>query len=250
MAWGCRSTLALQALGLRYLQDTQPLEDDSRIPLEVPIVHRGDALVLDAQTCRLELTATQRDNQLQGSLLWAIDRTLTAMGGRCLRRWLEAPLMERSAIQKRQDLVGALVNQRSLRLAIRQLLRPMGDLERLAGRAGAGHAGARDLVAIADGLERLPQLTRRLEGSIRTGPDWLEDLLQPDPALAELAATVRHSLVEAPPLSLSEGDLIHDGIDPLLDGLRNQLDDQDAWLAQQEQQERQHSGISTLKPVS
>ena len=243
--------LALQALGglLRYLQDTQPLEDDSRIPLEVPtIVHRGDALVLDAQTRRnLELTATQRDNQLQGSLLWAIDRTLTAMGGRCLRRWLEAPLMERSAIQQRQDLVGALVNQRSLRLAIRQLLRPMGDLERLAGRAGAGHAGARDLVAIADGLERLPQLTRRLEGSIRTGPDWLEDLLQPDPALAELAATVRHSLVEAPPLSLSEGDLIHDGIDPLLDGLRNQLDDQDAWLAQQEQQERQHSGISTLK---
>ena len=94
--------LALQALGglLGYLQDTQPLEEDSRIPLEVPaIVHRGDALVLDAQTRRnLELTATQRDNQLQGSLLWAIDRTLTAMGGRCLRRWLEAPLMDLSLI--------------------------------------------------------------------------------------------------------------------------------------------------------
>jgi len=110
MASACRSTLlALQALGglLHYLQDTQPLEEDSRIPLEVPtIVHRDDALVLDAQTRRnLELTATQRDNQLQGSLLWAIDRTLTAMGGRCLRRWLEAPLMDRQAIQQRQDLV-------------------------------------------------------------------------------------------------------------------------------------------------
>ena len=180
--------LALQALGglLRYLQDTQPLEEDSHIPLEVPtIVHRGDALVLDAQTRRnLELTATQRDNQLQGSLLWAIDRTLTAMGGRCLRRWLEAPLMDRQAIQQRQDLVSSLVNERSLRLAIRQLLRPMGDLERLAGRAGAGHAGARDLVAIADGLERLPQLTARLDSAISAGPEWLQQLLSPDPALS------------------------------------------------------------------
>ena len=243
--------LALQALGglLHYLQETQPLEDDTRIPLEVPaIVHRGDALVLDAQTRRnLELTATQRDNQLQGSLLWAVDRTLTAMGGRCLRRWLEAPLMDRSAIQQRQDLVSSLVNERSLRLAIRQLLQPMGDLERLAGRAGAGHAGGRDLVAIANGLERLPQLTARLESAITKGPDWFQQLLSPDPALAELAQTIRHNLVEAPPLSLSEGDLIHDGVDPLLDGLRNQLDDQDAWLSHQEQQERQRSGISTLK---
>ena len=188
--------LAQQALGglLRYLQDTQPLEEDSRIPLEVPaIVHRGDSLVLDAQTRRnLELTATQRDNQLQGSLLWAIDRTLTAMGGRCLRRWLEAPLMDRQAIQKRQDLVSNLVGERSLRLAIRQLLRPMGDLERLAGRAGAGHAGARDLVAIADGLERLPKLTARLEAANNKGPDWLQQLLasiQPWPSCPGRFAT-------------------------------------------------------------
>ncbi len=243
--------LAQQALGglLHYLQETQPLEEDSRIPLEVPaIVHPGDALVLDAQTRRnLELTATQRDNRLQGSLLWALDRTLTAMGGRCLRRWLEAPLMKSSTILQRQDLVSTLVNERQLRLAVRQLLRPMGDLERLAGRAGAGHAGARDLVAIADGLERLPQLTVRLQLEINSGPEWLHDLLHPDPALAELTRTIRHNLVDAPPLSLSEGQLIHDGVDPVLDGLRNQLDDQDAWLAHQEQQERQLSGISTLK---
>ena len=96
-------------------------------------------------------------------------------------------------------------------------------------------------------MEQLPQLTARLESAITSGPEWLQDLLSPDPALAELAHTIRHNLVEAPPLSLSEGDLIHDGVDPLLDGLRNQLDDQDAWLGHQEQQERQRSGISTLK---
>ena len=94
--------LALRAMGglLAYLRDTQPLEENASVPLEVPaIVQRGDALVLDAQTRRnLELTATQRDGSLQGSLLWAIDRTLTAMGGRCLRRWLEAPLMDLDAL--------------------------------------------------------------------------------------------------------------------------------------------------------
>ena len=243
--------LALRAFGglLQYVNDTQPLEESTRVPLDVPkILQAGDALVLDPQPRRnLELTATQRDGQLQGSLLWAIDQTLTAMGGRCLRRWLEAPLMELSTILKRQSVVSLLVSQRTQRQALRRLLRPMGDLERLAGRAGACHASARDLVAIADGLERLPRLASRLEGTLEQWPQVLEALLQPDPALAELAATVRHALVDAPPLSLSEGGLMHDGVDPLLDGLRNQLDDQDAWLAEQERLEKELSGISNLR---
>ncbi|CAK22510.1 DNA mismatch repair protein MutS [Synechococcus sp. WH 7803] len=243
--------LALRAFGglLQYVNDTQPLEEDARVPLDVPaIVHSGEALVLDAQTRRnLELTATQRDGQLQGSLLWAIDQTLTAMGGRCLRRWLEAPLMNLSAIQQRQAVVSLLVSGRPLRQALRRLLRPMGDLERLAGRAGAGHAGARDLVAIADGLERLPQLASRLQSSLEQWPNELTALQQPEPALAELAASIRQTLIDAPPLSLSEGGLIHDGVDPLLDGLRNQLDDQDAWLAEQERLERERSGNNNLR---
>jgi DNA mismatch repair protein MutS len=244
--------LALRAVGglLRYLRDTQPLEDDLSVPLEVPaIVHSGEALMLDAQTRRnLELTATQRDGQQQGSLLWAVDRTHTAMGGRCLRRWIEAPLMDLIAIQQRQAVVTLLVEQRNLRQALRRLLRPMGDLERLAGRAGSGHAGARDLVAIADGLERLPQLAARLNGELNDRhPEWLRNLCTPDPSLAELAQAVRHALIDTPPLSLSEGGLIHDGVDPLLDGLRNQLDDQDAWLAEQERLERQSSGNANLR---
>ena len=132
------------------------------LPSNVPTTafHRGDSLVLDAQTRRnLELTShPKRDGQFQGSLLWAIDRTLTAMGGRCLRRWLEAPLVDRPGrLSNARIGVSNLVGERSrpLRQALRRLLRPMGDLERLAGRAGAGQAGARDLVAIADGLERL-----------------------------------------------------------------------------------------------
>ena len=243
--------LALQATGglLRYVRDTQPLEDSARVPLDVPaIVHSGDTLVLDAQTRRnLELTVTQRDGLLQGSLLWAIDHTLTAMGGRCLRRWIEAPLMDLAAIQQRQTVVSSLVDNRLLRQTLRRLLRPMGDLERLAGRAGAGHAGARDLVAIANGLEQLPQLAAQLNRQFKFRPTLLKELFNPQQKLQELAKTVSNTLMESPPLSLSEGGLIHDGVDPLLDGLRNQLDDQDAWLAQQERHERQESGISTLK---
>ena len=218
----------------------------TRVPLDPPTTwHAGDRLVLDAATRRnLELTRTQLGGQHQGSLLWAIDRTLTAMGGRCLRRWIEAPLVERAEILGRQQGVSELVDQRALRMGVRRLLRPMGDLERLAGRAGAGTASARDLVALADGLERLP-LVATLVASTHSAP--LQALARPWPELAELAAELRHTLLDTPPLSLTEGGLIHDTVDPVLDGLRNQLDDQEAWLAEQEAAERAASGISTLK---
>ena len=240
--------LALRAAGglLRYLDDTQP---GSSIPLELPTTwHAGDQLVLDAATRRnLELTKTQLGGGFHGSLLWALDRTMTAMGGRCLRRWIEAPLVDIHAIRARQDGVGELVAGpagRGLRLALRRLLRPMGDLERLAGRAGAGTASARDLVALADGLERLPQLAGLL-AKAESPP--LACLARPWPELAELATQLRHVLVDTPPLTLQEGGLIHDGVDAELDDLRNQLDDQDAWLADQETAERRASGISSLK---
>jgi DNA mismatch repair protein MutS len=244
--------LALRAAGglVRYLDDTQPVAaaDASAglVPLDLPTVqHADDQLVLDAQTRRnLEITQTQRDGQFHGSLLWALDRTMTAMGARALRRWLEAPLMDLEAIRQRQEGIGVLVANRGLRLALRRLLRPMGDLERLAGRAGAGSASARDLVALADGLERLPRLAALLAPATAAS---FAPLQQPDPDLAQLAAQVRHTLVDTPPLSLSDGGLIHDGVDGRLDGLRNRLDDQDGWLAAQEREERQRSGIPTLR---
>ncbi len=236
--------LAMRAAGglVAYLDATQ----EGQVPLDLPTTwHAGDLLILDAQTRRnLELTKTQTAGASQGSLLWALDRTHTAMGGRYLRRWVEAPLVERSAILERQAGVGELVAQRPLRLGVRRLLRPMGDLERLAGRAGAGSASARDLVALADGLERLPQLAALLTKS-KSQP--LQALAQPWPELETIAALLRHNLLDTPPLTISEGGLIHDGVDPQLDGLRNQLDDQDAWLRGQEALERQTSGIPTLK---
>jgi len=236
--------LALRAAGglVAYLDDTC----QARVPLDPPTTwHAGDQLVLDAATRRnLELTKTQLGGSVHGSLLWALDRTHTAMGGRCLRRWLQAPLVERPAILERQGGVSELVADRGLRLTLRRLLRPMGDLERLAGRAGAGSASARDLVALADGLERLPQLAAQL-AKASSAP--LQALARPWPELESLAGELRHALLDTPPLSLTEGGLFHDGVDPALDELRNQLDDQDTWLAQQESEERRLSGLTSLK---
>ena len=237
--------LALGACGglLHYLQDTQR---GMTVPLAMPRTYSLDQhLQIDQQTHRhLELTETQRDGQLQGSLLWAIDRTLTAMGGRCLRRWLQRPLVDLEAIAARQETVATLVTTPELRQALRRVLRPMGDLERLAGRSASGAAGARDLTALADGLERLEQLAGLLRDA--HGP-YFQPLRHRDPVLGELMETIRQTLVGSPPLSLLEGGLIQDGVDDGLDEMRQRLDEDKAWLNQLEQRERQTTGISSLR---
>ena len=236
---------ALGACGglLHYLQDTQR---GMTVPLEMPRTYSLDQhLQIDQQTHRhLELTETQRDGQWQGSLLWAIDRTLTAMGGRCLRRWLQRPLVDLQAIAARQETIATLMATPKLRQALRRVLRPMGDLERLAGRSASGAAGARDLVALADGLERLGQLADLLRDA--HGP-YFQPLRHRDPSLVALMETIRRTLVSSPPLSLTEGGLIQDGVDQVLDKLRQRLAEDHAWLNQLEQRERQATGIGSLR---
>ncbi|MXW13208.1 MAG: DNA mismatch repair protein MutS [Synechococcus sp. SB0668_bin_13] len=237
--------LALGACGglLHYLQDTQR---GMTVPLAMPRTYSLEQhLQIDQQTHRhLELTETQRDGRWQGSLLWAIDRTLTAMGGRCLRRWLQRPLVDLQAIAARQETIAALIATPELRQALRRVLRPMGDLERLAGRSASGTAGARDLMALADGLERLGQLAGLLRDA--HGP-YFQPLRHRDPHLVALMETTRRTLVSSPPLSLLEGGLIQDGVDDVLDQLRQRLDEDHAWLNQLEQRERQATGIGSLR---
>ncbi len=249
--------LAIRAAGglISYLHQTKPRESlDNHLqnafpPLDIPkLIYSDDFLIIDSQTRRnLELTATQRDNKFHGSFLWAIDRTLTAMGGRCLRRWIENPLMNSKAINDRQKLIYQLINNRSLRKEIRNLLRSMGDLERISGRAGAKQAGGRDLEAIADGLERIPNISQKLQERIKVIPNILQDLCKFNPNLIKLAERIRDQLIHNPPLNISEGGLIHDGVDPILDGLRNQIDDQEDWLKSQEKIEKELSQIPNLK---
>ncbi|MGB3291890.1 MAG: DNA mismatch repair protein MutS [Phormidesmis sp.] len=244
--FGCAHlSLATRAAGglLDYLEDTQkttlaPLQNLSTYAIT-------EYLVIDYQTRRnLEITQTCRDGIFHGSLLWALDKTVTSMGGRALRRWLLQPLLSLQGIEARQDTVEELVTNGGLRQQLQQILKQIYDLERLAGRAGSGTANGRDLVAIADSFAKLPDLAALMG---HASSPYLVKLQSVPPALVELGDVLRSHLVESPPLYLTEGNLIRDGIHPQLDRLRQQVSADQQWIANLETTERSRSGISNLK---
>ncbi|MEB3830409.1 DNA mismatch repair protein MutS [Phormidium sp. CCY1219] len=243
---GCEHLpLAVRAAGglLEYLEDTQK---ETPLPLQpVRTYIPSDYLILDRQTRRnLEITQTVRDNTFSGSLLWALDRTRTAMGGRALRRWLLQPLLQIKGIQARQDTIAELIDNSELREDLQKLLREIYDLERLTGRAGSGTASARDLVALADSLLKLSEMTQLAAQG--TSP-YIKALQKVPPKLTELANHLKAYLVESPPLHLNEGGLIRPKVDARLDEMRSQVEGDRQWLANLELQERDRTGISNLK---
>jgi len=244
--FGCEHLpLAVRAAGglLQYLEDTQK---SNPVPLQLLRTYSlTDYLIVDHQTRRnLEITQTVRDGTYHGSLLWAIDKTSTAMGGRALRRWLLQPLLDIKGIRARQDTIQELVENTSLRQDLRQLLRQIYDLERLTGRAGSGTASARDLVALADSLSRLPELAK-LVADVRS--PYLRTLQKVPPILEQLAQRLHTNLVESPPIHLTDGGLIREGISPELDEMRLGAEDDRKWLANLEATEKTRTGISNLK---
>ncbi|WP_038655532.1 DNA mismatch repair protein MutS [Prochlorococcus sp. MIT 0801] len=252
------NSLSIRTIGglISYLNKTHPNIDNksnneikTNICIDYPrIKNSRSGLIIDSQTRRnLEITSTQKDGKFQGSLLWAIDKTLTAMGARCIRRWIEEPLKDINAINDRQNIIGLLIKSSTLRKNIRKILRAMGDLERLSGRAGAQQAGARDLIAIAEGINRLPLIKKYLSDPIFDKTEYFKSIINIDKDLIELASKINNQIINNPPLSLTEGGLFYDGISPVLDGLRNQLDDHNIWLKSQEAEERKKSNINNLK---
>ncbi len=244
--FGCEHlTLAVRAAGglLEYIEDTQK---ENRVPLEPLRTYTlADYLILDYQTRRnLEIIQTVRDGTFYGSLLWALDQTVTAMGGRALRRWLLQPLLSIKGIRARQDTIQELVENNTLRQDLQQQLRQIYDIERLAGRAGSGTANAKDLVTLADSLAKLPQLADLArEGNSA----YLKALQKVSPELEQLGQKLHAHLVDTPPIHIKEGNLIRDGINSLLDTLRQQTKEDHDWIAQLEITERERTGIPTLK---
>lgn len=243
---GCEHLpLAVRAAGglLEYLEDTQKTVLSPLQPLCTYAL--TEYLVIDHQTRRnLEITQTARDGTFNGSLLWALDRTVTPMGSRALRRWLLQPLLKVSGIQARQATISELVQDSSLRQVLQQRLKQIYDLERLAGRAGSGTANARDLVALADSFARLPELAILVANAQSL---YLKALQEVPPELEQLGQVLRSHLVENPPLYLTEGNLIRHGVNPQLDQLREQIASDRAWIANLEGIERERTGIPTLK---
>ncbi|PSB49993.1 DNA mismatch repair protein MutS [filamentous cyanobacterium Phorm 6] len=243
---GCgHLSLAVRAAGglLQYLEETQKEKAVSLQRLHTYTL--TDFLILDYQTRRnLEITQTVRDGIFHGSLLWAIDKTSTAMGGRALRRWVLQPLLNIKGICARHDTIQELVEEHSLRQDLQQLLRQIYDIERLTGRAGSGTASARDLVALADSLSKLPELA--VVAAQGRSP-YLKALQNVPPLLEELATKIHLHLVDEPPIHLKEGGLIRSGINPMLDEMRQTASTDLAWMTDLEENERKRTGISNLK---
>jgi DNA mismatch repair protein MutS len=231
---------------LRYLTDLQP----GGLPhLRRPVARRPERFLwVDEMTRRnLELVEPLRAGARGVTLLEAIDRTVTPMGARLLRRWILSPLRQREPIERRLDAVERAVDQPEARECARQALDGVRDLERLAGRAAAGRANPRDLGALRDSFERLPSVGRALHAlADGTTGAWPDLGARFDP-LDDLARMLSAALTERPPMALADGNVIRPGYDPELDELRTLRDGGKQYLASLQERERQRTGITSLK---
>jgi DNA mismatch repair protein MutS len=237
--------LAVRAAGglLQYVEETQKAY---QVPLQLLRTYSlADYLILDHQSRRnLEITQTVRDGTFYGSLLWALDATATAMGGRALRRWLLEPLLNINGIKARQDTIEELTLNTSLRQDLREILRKIYDLERLTGKVGAGSANAKELLALAESLVRLTELATI--ANYGKSP-YLKAIQKVPSELEQLGNKVIAHLVESPPQLVTEGGLIRDGVNPQLDQMKQRLEDDRQWLTNLELTERERTGIANLK---
>ncbi len=242
--FGCADMpLGVAAAGavLQYVQDTQR----SLLPhiTGLSVEHPGDAIVLDAHTRRNLEIEQSLTGDTRRCLLGVLDGTVTPMGGRCLRRWLNRPLRDQTALRERHQAIEQLLDSEADR-ELQQTLRGIGDTERILSRVALRSARPRDLVALRTALERLPELDDSLTA-------------QDSPLLACLSAQLgtypqtldwlKRALVDQPPTMVRDGGTIAKGYDAELDSLRDIAENADEFLLNLERQEREQTGISNLK---
>ena len=228
---------------LHYLQETQ--KGALCHIRALTTYHSRDYMVLDDATRRnLELTATLHDGGRRGSLLGVLDRTVTAMGGRKLRHWINHPLVDVERIRARHRAVAELVEKSLVREDLRGALAPVNDLERLNAKISMASANARDLSALKGSLEGLPGL-RNFFSSLES--PLLEEVEAGIDSLEDVGELIGRAIVDDPPFVLREGGLIRDGFHGPLDELRHISREGKGWIARLEREEKERTGISSLK---
>ncbi|MEM8709698.1 MAG: DNA mismatch repair protein MutS, partial [Planctomycetota bacterium] len=237
--------LAICAAGaaIDYVRETQRGGCDHLLRLER--IDTGQHLVLDRATrsC-LELTQTQRHGTREGSLLDAVDATLTPMGGRMMREWLLSPLRDVETILYRQRGVGEFVDAPFLREDVRGLLRGVLDIERLVAKLSTGRINARDLVALSGSLRVVTPLKDKLAGVYSKALGDLSETLDP---LTSTVESIDMTIVESPPMTIKEGGVVAGGISKDLDELRQIAGDGKAWMARFQAEAIERYGIPGLK---
>jgi len=246
--YGCgHLPAAVSAAGaaLLYLRETQ--RSDLSHLTRLTTYERSQFMVLDAASRRnLELTRSLRHGNRRGTLLELLDLTMTAMGARLIRDWLERPLRRLDAIRERHAAVSDLFDRPFLRTDVRGHLKAVRDLERLASRVSYGTANARDLQALRVSLEVLPRLMEAIRGAGALSPRLtrLAEAIDPLNSVAELIA---RAIDEDAPATLRDGGIIRRGYDQRVDELRTAGRDGKAWIAALEAAERERTGIRSLK---
>ncbi len=205
----------------------------------------GRFMELDMDARRnLELVETMRSQDKKGSLLWVLDQTHTAMGGRMIRSWLEKPLLDPVQINRRQTAVEELVSATILRGELTNALKDVTDLERVMARISTGTVNARDLLGLANGLRALPAVKAQLT---RTESPLLRQLAEAIDPLTECADRIEHTIEEKPPLTIREGGIIRKGANPEADRLRDIMEGGADTIAAIEASEKEKTNIRTLK---
>ncbi|MEC2134735.1 DNA mismatch repair protein MutS [Bacillus subtilis] len=226
-----------------YLKRTQKRSLDHLQPLQV--YELEEAMKIDLYSKRnLELTETIRSKNKKGSLLWLLDETKTAMGGRLLKQWIDRPLIRVNQIEERQEMVETLMSHFFEREDLRERLKEVYDLERLAGRVAFGNVNARDLIQLKESLKQVPGI-KQLVASL--AHDKAKERAKRIDPCGDVLELLEEALYENPPLSVKEGNLIKDGYNQKLDEYRDASRNGKDWIARLEQQEREYTGIRSLK---
>jgi DNA mismatch repair protein MutS len=228
---------------LAYLDETQ-----KRVLAHIKTLryyNSHDYMVLDLSTRRnLELTQTLRTLEKRGSLLGVLDKTVTAMGGRTLRRWVEAPLLNRAAILKRQDCVTAFYANAARLPEFKAILTRVYDLERLCGKLSFGSITPKDLLALKQSLGALPAISTFLSA---IAAEKLQQLFDTEDLLTEVCELIERAIDEEAPLALKDGHVIKTGYHPEIDAFREATEKGQDWLCDLEGREREKTGIKNLK---
>lgn len=193
----------------------------------------------------LELLQNSRTGKKSGTLLWILDATKTAMGGRLLKQWIARPLLSKEAIIKRQEIVKNLVEHFFERNNLQDELTNVYDLERLAGKVAFGNINGRDLIQLKTSLSHIPQI-RYLLTELNEDGIYDELLKKLDP-VEEVSDLIEQAIVDEPPISVTDGNLIREGYNDELDQYMDAMKNGKSWLAELEERERQETGIHNLK---
>ncbi|MCX6174231.1 MAG: DNA mismatch repair protein MutS [Ignavibacteriales bacterium] len=238
-----RIAISSAGAALNYLRETQKanLTHLNKISRHNP----SDYMILDYSTKKnLEIMFTMQEGEREGSLISILDKTLTSMGARMLKKWISAPLTKLEPIIKRQESIEALLQNKILRKNLQNELKEIGDLERLISKICTGRVNPRELLNLKTSLKKIPLIKQLLD---QTSVETLTAINQRLNSLDKLVEKIELAISDDPPLAISDGGVIRNGFSPELDELRGLSTNAKDWIATLQKTERERTKISSLK---